>query len=250
MSVKSEEFRLIPLTKEFLENKKIKDKIWTFLQLRSYIGKDKNGEEHRFIYKDFSLNSLYQEALDKLGNQTSGNTKDKMCSYNTFSSCIKELKNINLIQEGEIDLKNKTYKVWYLNEVYPNKLIPKETLEYLYIVSNINVIKIYSWLYNAQTYKEDNKTKFTFTKELLAQKVGYTSTSYGKEIGFILESLQSYGLIEYHISNRITNTGKSARCYELDIVRLYRTNKKEYTEPPKQEEIEPPVRKPRREFVF
>lgn len=245
--IKKEELRLIPLTKEFMENKKIKDKIWTFLQLRSYIGKDNQGEEHRFIYQDFSLNSLYKEALEKLGNQ---NTKDKICSYNTFVNCIEELKRINLIKAGEINLNNRIYKVLYLNEVYPNKLIPKETLEYLYIVSNMNVIKIYSWLYNAQTYKTANNTNFTFTKELLAQKVGYTSTSYIKEIGYILEALKSYGLIEYHLSSRITNNGKSARCYVLDNVRLYRTNKEVYIPPEKTIEPEAKIKKERKPFIF
>lgn len=38
-----EQKRMIPLTDEFIKNKKIRDRIWTYLQLHSYIGEDEEG---------------------------------------------------------------------------------------------------------------------------------------------------------------------------------------------------------------
>ena len=46
----AEQLRKIPLTAEFMQNKKVYDRVWGTLQLNSYIGNDIEGNKHRFIY--------------------------------------------------------------------------------------------------------------------------------------------------------------------------------------------------------
>lgn len=223
MNKKKEELRLIPLSKEFISNRNIIDKVWTYLQLNSYIT-EIEGEKKRYIIKrnPFSYNFLYNLINDKIKSE---NKNTEFCSYNTFVKSVKELENHKFIESGKLNIDNTEKDVFFLNEVIPNKLIPKETLDFLMVVSNINVIKIYAYLLNKSGFKEN----YTFSQKEIATVLGYSEKSNVaiKKIGYILEALQSFGLIEYHYEMRITPKGTKTKYRILDKVNDYRTSKKE-----------------------
>lgn len=214
----SEEMRMIPLTQEFLQNKKINDKIWAYLQLHSYVGNDRNGQKHRFIYENiaFSYNDLFNRVKSYV---ESGNGK-KFCCYNTFVQCLKELAKINLIEKGTILLSQQEYNVYYLNEVTPNKLIPVETLRNLVSAGETNSIKIFTYLLNKYTYKQTTNELYQFTQQELSKVIGYKSTSKIKPIEEILQDLRKLELIQYHFESKRTPSKNLAYYHILDSVCL------------------------------
>lgn len=248
---KKEALRMIPLTDEFMKNKKIYDRIWGFIQDNSYIGKDETGLEHRFIYASSldNMKDLYNAintqvpTRKKKGNEYIIEYKNLFC-YNTFRNSFnllfepteEELETLNednlpigYLIKGKIkDNYNKVVDVFYIKEdMKPFKLIPQETLSYLMTVSNSNVIKIYSYLLNCFSYKSSTSNeKYRFTKEELTNAIGYSSKTYNWNIDFILESLESCGLISYHIEQVTISKTTKTYYYFLDNVSLHRTNKK------------------------
>lgn len=217
---KKEEYRIIPLTENFMKNKNIYDKVWAYFQIHSYVGNDQNGIKHRFIYNNLTDNiNLYKDICN-----------DEFC-YNTFikkyNIFMKPEEGNDFISKGKIvDLYNNIIDVHYLKEDFSlYKMIPLETLEYLFNTSNSNVIKIYTYLLNCHSFSKLKNTNYKFTLGELSLSIGYTSRCYNKTITHILEHLNSIGLISYHLERLKVSNTTTTYYHILDNVSLFRNNK-------------------------
>lgn len=219
---KQNQKRLISLADEFMKDKKILDIQWVYLQLNSYIGKDIQGNHHRFVYKTFPMfNDLqFYNTVIELPLKYTDN-EEKICCYNTFVNSFKLLKKINYVQEGKIvDNHKKEVDVYYLKEDFtPFKLIPYKTLQELQELYCKNIIKVYTYLLNCFDFKKNKNEKYKFTLEELATAVGYTSRGYNEELKKILEILKNNDFIQYH-KEKIKINNKNTYYHFLDNVVL------------------------------
>lgn len=212
------QLRKIPLTAEFMKNKKVYDRVWGTLQLNSYIGNDIEGNKHRFIYakeiKNFS--NFYLKVNTTIYDYITEKEKEYF-SYNTCKNCFELLKSMNYITKGAIiDRRHKLVEVYYLKEDFtPYKMIPYDLLEYLMSIKQPNVLKIYTILLNWYEYKPYT---YTFTLEQLSNAIGYTSKQQNKNIDQTLKYFKNCNLISYH-KEKITNpVGQDYYNYFLDKV--------------------------------
>lgn len=213
----SQQLRKIPLTQEFLQNKRIYDRIWIYLQLNSYIGKDQEHKQHRFIYNDFkSMLELYNRVNVKVYDYKKHKEKN-FFSYNTFVNSFDILEHqLHYITKGYIiDKRNILVDVYYLKEDFtPYKLIPIETLQFL-MNSNINnIIKVYACLSNWYSFKAG----YRFSLEELSVAIGYTSKAKNTEIQEILYFLKNNGLIDFRHTKTTTPGGVATYYYILSDV--------------------------------
>lgn len=210
--------RIIPLTTEFMKNKKVLDLIWGYLQINSYIGKDPDQKQHRFVYKYYcgSDLSMYDKIII---NPLKYTTAEKICCYNTFVNSLNILKKLNYIQDGKIlDNNKKVVDVYYLKEDFtPFKLIPYKTLQELQDLYCKNIIKVYTYLLNCYDFKRETQEKYRFTLGELADAVGYTSKGYNQELDNILALLKNNSFIDYHKEKIEVNRTKTYN-YFLDYV--------------------------------
>lgn len=198
-----------------MQDKTIYDRIWVYLQLNSYIGKDLEEQQHRFIYKDFeSTSELYRRINTKVYDKK-GKEKN-FFSYNTFTKSFKTLQKLGYITQGKIlDNKRNLVDVYYLKEDFiPFKLIPMQTLEFLMNTKRNNIVKIYATLLNWYKFKRG----YRFTQEELANAIGYTSKCKNVEIQEILWLLKHCGLIQFTHTKVMTSSGKATYYYVLNNV--------------------------------
>lgn len=214
----AEQQRKIPLTPDFMEDKTIYDRLWVYLQLKSYIGYDLEKKKHRFIYKDFtSMLALYKKVIDY--DRDYAEMVDKLqefepyICYNTFTKSFNKLQIMGYISTGKIVDKNKRIvDVYYLKEDFiPYKLIPYDTLEFLMRLKRNNIFKVYAQLLNWFSFKKD----YRFTIEELTNNIGYTSRGGNKEVQDILCLLQYYGLVDYGYKKITTKNGKKTTYHIL-----------------------------------
>lgn len=193
----NEQKRKIPLTKDFMQNKSVKDIVYSYIQHKSYIDNNKK----RFIYyKDFSnLSKVYRDIKEL--------RKDNIpFSDKSFRSYFKTIKELYLTKGKVIDIYGKEVECYYIKDDFErSRLINAETLYYLTVTANLNVIKIYVYLFDKYCYyinevKENERAaadKYYFTYEELAAAIGYSKGNYNKELQMILKSLAFCGLIDY-----------------------------------------------------
>lgn len=224
--------RIIPLTMEFMKNKKVLDKIWGYLQINSYLGKDTEQKQHRFVYKFYcgSDLSMFEKIIINPLKANLLTIDDKICCYNTFVNSFNILKQMKYIQDGQIvDNNKKIVDVYYLKEDFtPFKLIPLKTLEELQNFYCKNVIKVYTYLLNCYDFKKNTKEKYRFTLEELADAIGYTSKGYNQELENILALLKNNSFIDYHKEKIEVNRTKTYN-YFLDYVCLEKVNNNDTT---------------------
>lgn len=230
----SEERRMIPLTNEFMKDKTIYDRIWTHLQINSYIGYDSLGNKHRFVYTDITDNlKILWSQINTIVTTKDGHQKD-LFSYKTFLKAYKKFFDkesggvLGYITKGKILSKDKSKEIDVLflkDDFKPFQSIPLSTLIYLMSVSNNNVIKIYAYLLNCFSYK-GYKSGYTFTKEELTKAIGYNSDSFYWNIDYILEALESFGLISYGIEAIPISKTTVTYKYVLYSASYNRTNEK------------------------
>lgn len=217
----AEQKRMIPLTKEFMQNKKVYDRVWGFLQLNSYIGYDIENHKHRFIYaKEISnFSDFHLKVNTTIYDYTTEKERDYF-SYNTCKNCFELLKNMGYITKGTIiDRRHNIVEVYYLEEDFtPFKMIPYDLLEYLMNIKQLNTLKIYTTLLNWYSWYEYKPYTYTFTLEQLSNAIGYTSKHQNKNIDQTLKYFKSCNLISYHKEKIVNPVGQDYYNYFLDKV--------------------------------
>lgn len=184
--------RVIPLTKDFMEDKKTNDIVWGFLQIHSYKTKDNKRIVYKSQAKTYDIYNYFMKDKEK--------TDKPIISEATIRNTIKLYKKIKIITEEKVlDNYNRLVDVYVLKQDFERfQFIKTNTLKYLVDTSNLNVIKVYTYLLNKFIYKKKNNDKYSFTKKELCESIGY---SYRKEsidkLNNILTCLKNNGLIQY-----------------------------------------------------
>lgn len=183
--------RVIPLTKDFMGDKKTNDIVWGFLQIHSY-----KVNEKRIVYKSqakpFDIYNYFMKDKEK--------TDNPVISEATIRNTIKLYKIIGIITEEKIiDKYERLVDVYVLKQDFKRfQYIKTDTLKYLVDTANINVIKVYTYLLNKFIYKKNSNEKYSFTKKELCKSIGYSYRNDNiSKINNILTCLKNNGLIEY-----------------------------------------------------
>lgn len=181
-----------------MQDKKIHDCVWAYLQLNSYKTKD----NERIVYKE-------QITLNKIADSVSN-----CISSSTVRKTIQLYIDKGIIKEGIAkDLYNREVYVYYLQQDFKNnerEFITEDTLKALVNINIDNTIKIYAYLLNKFKIKKYYKeTSYNFTLKELCLAIGYTNRAENiNKVKTIIEALNEYGLIEYHKSYYIGKTPK------------------------------------------
>lgn len=190
------EKRMIPLTDEFMKEKKLYDKVWGYLQSISYLTKD----NERIVYKtkDSTSTAIHKAIAVEVGKTPKGNPKYDI-SAKTVDNTLKLYKALGMIADGTAkDKDGKEVKVYKLSQSFERyKLIPLDTLRILLNATNNNTIKVYVYLLDKYEYKQLTKEKYTFTLKELCDAIGYTESRGRETVKDILFILQKIGLVEY-----------------------------------------------------
>lgn len=185
----SKELRLIPLTEEFMNDKKTHDTVWGILQCRSYL----NTDNKRFVY-------MFNAKADTIADELNS-IRSKSISNKTVRNTLQLYKDLGLITEGKTKLKDKSIEVdcYFLNDSFTVfKLIPKDTLRFLLNTATDNVIKVYVYLINKYEWKQQTKEQYNFSLKELCLAIGYKENQNSRDmIKDILKSLKNNGLIDY-----------------------------------------------------
>lgn len=186
------ETRIIPLTDDFMKDKKVYANVWGYLQTISYLSKDKQ----RFVYKStFTLKDMHETIARKEGGRTTP-------SLSTVKNVWNLYKELGYVKEDKLlDLHNEEVEVYILSQDFARfQPIPLETLSFLVNVSNSNVIKVYAYLLNKYKYKQQTKDMYTFTLKELLFAIGYSyKYENTKMMNDILQMLNALKLIDYKI---------------------------------------------------
>ena len=223
----SEQKRKIPLTDEFMQDKSIKDLVYSYIQYKSYLSEDKK----RFVYYiDFSNISRVYRKIKEL-------REDNIIPFseNSFRKYFKTIKDLYLTKGKVKDLYGNIVDCYYIKDDFErSRLVNAETLYYLTVTANINVIKIYTYLFDKYCYyKQQVKAgeraaddKYIFTLEELTLAIGLSKGNHNKEITMILECLTNNGLIEYIKVPYELESGK--KTFKLALIKAneQRLNKK------------------------
>lgn len=181
--------RVIPLTKDFMKDKKTNDIVWGYLQINSYKTKDNK----RIVYKT-------KAKAEDIYNYINRDKEKPVISLSTIRNTIKLYKTIGIITEDKVlDNYNRLVDVYLLKQDFKRfQFVKTSTLKYLVDTANVNVIKVYTYLLNKFIYKKNSNEKYSFTKKELCIAIGY---SYRKEsidkLNNILTCLKNNGLIDY-----------------------------------------------------
>lgn len=217
------EKRLVIAREDYLRDKTSHDIIWGYLQLNSYIDKD----HHRFVY------------MDKMGTSTIRKAIEEKLSNPTITKTIRLYERLGYITKGKVlTVDGKFYVDCYWladkEEIEMFKLIPKETLQFLFDTMTENVIKIYTYLLNKYEWKMETKEKYNFTLKELCLAIGYTDRYENhQKVNNILVCLENNGLVKYtKIYQRYNDITKPV--FRLDYVGL--SYKKNETKEEKKEE--------------
>ena len=201
--------RRIPTTKEFLANKKLNEKLYGILQAMSTT-KEEDGKTIRFVYKK-KVNKT--EIADNFEI-----SRQAISRY--FSALIKYgfLKEIKIQSKGNCHFAE-AYELPEDSKLFVP--IEFDTLIYLLNVSNADVIKVYTYLFNkdkCKKYSYGNEGKYEFTFVELTSVLGLSLQGYtNKKIRDILNVLTLLGLIECSWNYKYNENSK----FTLNIIRKY-----------------------------
>ena len=222
----SAETRIIPLTDEFMKDKKIYANAWAYLQTISYLSKDKQ----RFVYKaHFTLKEMHESiATEEKGKLTP--------SLSTVKNVWGLYKKLGFVKEGKIeDLSGNNVDVYILSQDFSIfQPIPLQTLSFLVNVANSNVIKVYAYLLNKYKWKQKENQWYSFTIKELLSAIGYSYKNDNvKMMTDILEMLKAIKLIDYEITYYKQVGKPPIPMHTLKVAREYkpREEKKESKQP-------------------
>lgn len=212
--------RIIPLTDDFMKDKKVNDKVYAYLQINSYLTDDKR----RFCYKDdkLSIKTIHSNISRTIKKSNGKTTKD--ISESTIRNTIKLYYKLGLIYDSIItDKYGNKVVVTILSQSFEYfSYIPLPTLKYLVDTSNNNVIKIYAYLLNKYNWKCREKGIYNFTLKELCNEVGYTERAENTLImRNIIQSLKNNGLIVFKEGYYISNDNLPIPNFQLLNVSLY-----------------------------
>ena len=201
--------RRIPTTKEFLGNKQINDKVYGMLQAMSTTA-EVDGKIVRFVYKKKVNKSEIAETLE--------------VSRQSISRYFNKLIRCGFLNEIKVQSKNSCHfaDAYELPE-NSDLFVPVEfeTLVYLLDVTNSDVIKVYTYLFNKnkqKKFKYGSCSKYEFTYKELATVLNLSyQDKNNKKIKNILNALTLLGLIE--CSWNCQNNEKSK--FTLNVIRKY-----------------------------
>jgi hypothetical protein len=212
--------RIIPLDDVFMKDKKTHDKIYSFLQVNSYLTEDKR----RIVYKDkITPTEIYYNVRKEIGKNKKNEIKYDI-SLQTVRNTLDLYERLNLIQSSSaIDIHNKNVKVYVLSQDFNYyQYIPLETLRYLVDTANENVIKVYAYLLNKYEWKSQEQQYYTFTLSELCKTIGYAVTSDNtKTMRNILKSLSNNALISYTETYYISENNTPIPTFRLDNAFYY-----------------------------
>lgn len=217
---KSMQKRLIPLDDDFMKDKRNHDKVWSYLQLKSY--KTKDGT--RFVYKtsETTVAAIHKAIARKTISTKGKETYD--ISVMTVRNTLKLYEELGLIYNDKVmDLYGNIVEVIVLSQNFEYyTLIPYETLQFLVDTANDNVIKVYAYLVNKHQYKQKERQQYTFNLTELCAAIGYSAKSENTAaMRNILKSLQNNKLITYRESYYITENKTPIPILILENVSLY-----------------------------
>lgn len=199
------EMRTFPTIEKFVQDKKMKDKIYGFLQTHSYLTEDRV----RYCWK---------------GEMTAPKIVAAMNCDDVTVDIVK--RTIRLFLSADL-IKESTYqkkKIYILNDLQKGDFIYIKTnvLQFLTDTSSMNTIKIYSFL--KKKYQQHIDLKFTedyrFSKAKLLEVIGYSdnnSNNY-EMINNILVNLENNGLIEFEQKWVMTGNDNKTQYYFLKKV--------------------------------
>ena len=201
--------RRIPTTKEFLGNKQINDKVYGMLQAMSTTAKV-DDKIVRFVYKKKVNKSEIAENF--------GVSRQSISRY--FNKLIK----CGFLNE----IKVKSRDNCHLADAYElpensDLFVPVEfeTLVYLLDVTNADVIKVYTYLFNKDkckkfSYGSNGKYEFTYKELSSVLNLSYQNKT-NQKIKNILNALTLLGLIECSWNHKFNEKSK----FTLNIIRKY-----------------------------
>lgn len=213
------EKRMIPLTDEFMKDKKLYDKVWGYLQSISYLTKD----NQRIVYKTKQSTStaIHKAVAVEIGKTPKGNPKYDI-SAKTIDNTLKLYKALGMVTDGIAkDKDGIEVKVYFLSQKFERyKLIPLDTLRILLNATNNNTIKVYVYLLDRYEYKALTKEKYNFTLKELCGAIGYSEDRGREIVKDILFVLQKLGLIEYRETYNTTLLPHPFPIHILDKVNV------------------------------
>ena len=138
-------------------------------------------------------NGQYEEYLTLKAFQKSKKTIQGICgtSSQTIKNRVNKLIEKGLVEIDEVDGQPSYLFPYDYNGTY--KIIDKEMVTYLVATRNAQAIRIYLYLLNCSTYKED----YVFTIREIKRALGYAESTHtcDKIIGYVLDSFQKEGVI-------------------------------------------------------
>lgn len=143
-------------------------------------------------------NGQYEEYLAIKTFQKEKKIIQNICgtSAKTITNRLNKLIESGLVEVGEIEDKEKIIPCYFFpyDELGTYKLIEKEMVNYLVASRNAQAIRIYLYLLNCISYKND----YVFTIREIKKALGYSEStkSCDKIIGYVLESFQKEGVIK------------------------------------------------------
>lgn len=173
--------RRFSLEEDFM-NFKTNDLLYGFM--RSISSAMPDGDK----YKEYLYLKKFQEEKQTIA---------KICdvSSRTINNQLTKLIECGLVEEGKIKVEGHEYPCFFFPYDYDGKykLIEKEMVSYLVATRNSQAIRVYLYLLNCSTQKEN----YVFTVQEIKKALGYSSTTKtaDKMIGYILESFQKEGLL-------------------------------------------------------
>lgn len=205
----------IPVTDEFLKQRKINDILYSYLQSISYV----NGGI-TFVYKKQFIENIEDVCI------LLGGIKRRSVYIQ-----LKNLSQFGFVKEEKIE-DNYGRKVDAYILSYENKFkeIPIDTLKYLVDTMSTNVIKVYVYLLNKYEWKHD----YNFTKKELLEHIGYKK--HGKNnyatINNLLDILIKCNLIKISKFKKVYDDGTLKDAYRIVYVKkhIYLCNVEESAE--------------------
>lgn len=222
MGFEKNEVRQFPTKEDFMGEKKNNDRVYSYMQSRSYLLQEDN-KKVRYCWKTDMSAKKIKEGLD--GMMKEEPIKDKNIVVTSLSEY--KIRNIVKILEGagvikEDKLNNRS--IYVLTDLTAGEyvFIKMGTLKYLINTSNGNVIKTYAFL--KKKYEMHVKGKFEepyrFTEDCLLKVLGYDESEGTNHsmIQNILNCLKNNDLIDLHHQPVKVNGDRVVYYYSLDKV--------------------------------
>lgn len=207
------EMRTFPTKEEFSKDKKMRDKVYAYLQTNSYIYENEQKEKVRYCWKAEMTAPKILAAIGK----AEGDDKLTLDMVKT---------SLQLFRAGEL-IKESKYqgkKIYILPDWQPGDYVYVKTDTLIYMVNECsqNAIKVYSFL--KKKYQQHVDLKYTepyrFSKNKMLEVIGYGINNQAnyKRMDGILDSLINNKLIEIHQEWIMTGNDNKTQYYVLDKV--------------------------------